>query len=231
MNGPVIGLTSYVEPARWGLWDTTANLLPYDYVRSLTEVGARPVILPPVEGAETLIDRLDGLVLVGGGDVEPARYGAEPDPRTDRPREFRDRAELALADAALAAGLPMLGVCRGLQVVNVLRGGTLHQHLPDLVGHEGHSPTPGTFGRHRVTIEPGSRLAKILDGEEADVPTHHHQGVDRLGDGLVPVAWSDDGVVEAAELDAHPFALAVQWHPEAGTDPSLFRALVAASAH
>ncbi|HEY3687434.1 MAG TPA: gamma-glutamyl-gamma-aminobutyrate hydrolase family protein [Streptosporangiaceae bacterium] len=231
MNGPVIGLTSYVEPARWGLWDTTANLLPYDYVRSLTEAGARPVILPPVDGAETLIDRLDGLVLVGGGDVDPARYGAERDPRTDPPRAFRDHTELALADAALTAGLPTLGVCRGLQVVNVLRGGTLHQHLPDLVGHDGHSPTPGTFGRHRVTIAPGSRLAKIVDGEAASVPTHHHQAVDRLGDGLVPVAWSDDGIVEAAELDGHPFALAVQWHPEAGTDPSLFRALVAASAH
>lgn len=229
MSAPVIGVTSYVERARWGLWDTTAGLLPYDYVRALTTAGALPVLLPPVPHVAAVLGRLDGLVLVGGSDVNPVRYGAGRHPRTDDPRDFRDEAELALAAAALAAGLPLLGVCRGLQVLNVLRGGTLHQHLPDLVGHDGHSPTPGRFGAHRVRVEPGSRLAKILDAEELTVPTHHHQGVDRLGAGLTPVARSDDDLVEAVEIEDHPFALAVQWHPEAGTDPSLFHALTAAA--
>ena len=229
MNAPVIGVTSYVEQARWGLWDTTASLLPYHYVRALTAAGALPVLLPPVPDIAAVLPRLDGLVLVGGGDVNPARYGADRHPRTDDPRDFRDDAEMALAAAALDTGLPLLGVCRGLQVINVLRGGTLHQHLPDLVGHDGHSPTPGSFGTHRVRVEPGSRLAKILDDEDLIVPTHHHQGLDRLGAGLVPVARSEDDLVEAVEIEGHPFAVAVQWHPEAGRDPSLFHALATAA--
>lgn len=230
MNAPVIGVTSYAERARWGLWDTTASLLPYAYVRALTAAGALPVLLPPVPDVTAALTRLDGLVLVGGSDVNPGRYGADRHPRTDDPRDFRDTAELALAAAALDAGLPLLGVCRGLQVLNVLRGGTLHQHLPDLVGHDGHSPTPGGFGTHRVRVEPGSRLAKILGGEEQTVPTNHHQGIDRLGAGLVTAARSDDDIVEAVEVEDHPFALAVQWHPEAAPDPSLFHALATAAA-
>lgn len=230
MSGPVIGLTGYVEPASWGNWNTPAALLPYNYIERIVEAGARPVLLPPAAGVETLLDRLDGLVLTGGSDVDPAAYGAEPHPATDRPRTFRDTAELALARQALDSGLPLLGICRGLQVLNVLLGGTLHQHVPDVVGHQGHSPTPGTFAAHPVRVEPGSRLAKLLDRTELTVPTHHHQSVDCLGDGLTPVAWTDDGLVEAAEYAAHPFAVAVQWHPEAGDDLSLFKALsVAAS--
>jgi len=226
MNGPVIGLSTYVEPARWGNWDAPANLLPYNYVERITDAGARPLLLPPVAGVETLLDRLDGLVLTGGSDLDPAGYGAEPHPATDLPRGFRDSAELALARAALDSGVPVLGICRGLQVLNVLLGGTLHQHVPDVVGHAGHSPTPGTFAAHPVRIAAGSRLAKILDRDELTVPTHHHQAVDRLGAGLTPVGWSEDGLVEAAEYAPHPFALAVQWHPEAGEDLSLFEALV-----
>lgn len=229
MNAPVIGLSSYVEPARWGNWDTPANLLPYNYVERITEAGGRPVLLPPVAGVETVLERLDGLVLTGGPDLDPARYDAAPDPRTDPPRPARDAAELALGRAALDAGLPLLGICRGLQVLNVLLGGTLHQHVPDLVGHEGHSPTPGRFAAHPVRVAPGSHLAKILDRTELTVPTHHHQAVDRLADGLTPLAWSDDGLVEAAEHPASAFAVAVQWHPEAGDDLSLFRALVTAA--
>lgn len=229
MSAPVIGLTSYVEPARWGNWNVPANLLPYNYVERITEAGGRPVLLPPFAGVETLLDRLDGLVLTGGSDVDPAAYGAEPHPATDRPRTFRDTAELALARKALDTGLPLLGICRGLQVLNVVLGGTLHQHVPDIVGHENHSPTPGTFAAHAVRVEPGSRLAKLLDRTELTVPTHHHQSVDHLGDGLTPVAWTDDGLIEAAEYPAHPFAVAVQWHPEAGDDLSLFSALVGAT--
>jgi len=229
MNAPVIGLSGYVERARGGRWDVPACLLPYNYAERVTEAGARPVLLPPVAGVETVLERLDGLILVGGPDLDPARYGAAPHPATDPPRTARDAAELALARAALDAGLPLLGICRGLQVLNVLLGGTLHQHLPDLVGHEGHSPTPGRFGTHPVRVRPGSRLAKILDREELAVPTHHHQAVERLGAGLNPVAWSEDGLVEAAEYGDHPFAVAVQWHPEAGDDLSLFQALVTAA--
>jgi len=229
MSAPVIGVTCYVEQAAWGVWHTSAAVLPYNYVACLARAGALPVLLPPVADVESVLGRLDGLVCTGGSDVEPARYGAQPHPATDPPRTDRDRTELAVVSAALDQGLPLLGICRGLQVVNVLRGGTLHQHLPDLVGHDAHSPTPGAFGAHRVRVEPGSRLAGILGRDDVTVPTHHHQGVDRLGTGLTPVAWSDDGVLEAAEIDGHPFALAVQWHPEAGDDPALFRALLEAA--
>lgn len=229
MTGPVIGLTSYVEPAGWGHWHAPANLLPYNYIERIAEAGARPVLLPPVSGVETLLDRLDALVLTGGSDVNPAAYGAEPHPTTDTPREFRDTAELALTRAALDQGLPLLGICRGLQILNVALGGTLHQHVPDLVGHENHSPTPGRFATHPVRVEPGSHLAKLLGRTDLTVPTHHHQSVAHLGEGLIPVAWSEDGLVEATEYPSHPFAVAVQWHPEAGDDLSLFSALAAAA--
>ncbi|MQA85875.1 MAG: gamma-glutamyl-gamma-aminobutyrate hydrolase family protein [Streptosporangiales bacterium] len=232
-NRPVVGLTAYVETARWGAWETTATLVPHRYVASVAAAGGIPVVLPPVDGAVdgagALLDRLDGLVLVGGGDIDPARYDAEPHPRTAGVRDFRDSAEFALAAAALERGLPLLGICRGMQVLNVLRGGTLHQHLPDLVGTTVHSPAPGSYGQHPVRIAPGSLLAKVLGRYEATVPTHHHQAVDRPGAGITPVAWAEDGVIEAIVVDDHPFALAVEWHPEVGDDPSLFEAFVAAA--
>ncbi|MBO0775537.1 MAG: gamma-glutamyl-gamma-aminobutyrate hydrolase family protein, partial [Actinobacteria bacterium] len=176
------------------------------------------------------------------GDIDPAVYGEPRHPRTGRISPERDRAEFALLAAALAAGLPVLAICRGLQVLNVFLGGTLHQHLADLPGpaQVGHIPPPGTFGSHRVRISPGSRLAGILgaDGDgsrEFPVPTAHHQAIDRLGDGLIATAWAADGVIEAVELAApagaghHPFVIAVQWHPEAGGDLRLAQALVAAA--
>ena len=206
-------------------------------IDQVTEAGGVPVLLPPVPGVATAIARLDALVLTGGGDVDPANYGAAAGPRTARVHPERDQAELELLAAALAAGLPVLGICRGMQLLNVARGGTLCQHLP---AEAGHTPTPGTFGSHQVRLAPGSQLASILrPGNGADpaglaVPTAHHQAIDRLGEGLVASAWAPDGVIEAVELPSgegqHPFTLAVQWHPEAGEDRRLVSALVAAAA-
>jgi len=231
---PVIGISSYREQARWGSWDTPSVLLPSRYPDSVTRAGGIPVLLPSVPGAEQTVARLDGLILAGGGDIEPARFGAQPHPQTGGVRPARDAAELALAAAALEHAVPLLGICRGLQVLNVALGGTLHQHLPDLVGHEGHSPVAGGYGTHQVKAAPDSRLAGILGpaaSGEFPVPTHHHQSIDRLGAGLVATAWAADGTIEAAELPGSEpgFTLAVQWHPEAGDDPSLFGALIAAA--
>ncbi|GAT65510.1 gamma-glutamyl-gamma-aminobutyrate hydrolase family protein [Planomonospora sp. ID91781] len=226
MSRPVIGITCYVEPARFTVWETTAALLPYGYVDHVVRAGGRPVILPPAGDPAGLLDRLDGLILAGGGDVDPARYGERPHERTSHVRDFRDDAELGLVRAALEHGLPFLGVCRGLQILNTALGGTLCQHLPDAVGHTGHAPAPGTFGRMPVRLSPGSRIATILGAESQDVAHYHHQAADRLGDGLTVTARSQDGTVEAVELADRPFALAVQWHPEADDESALFEALV-----
>ncbi len=235
-GAPLIGISAYCERARWGVWETQAMVLPRRYADRIAAAGGIPVLLPPVPGIEDALGRLDGLVLSGGGDIDPARYRAEPAPETGSVREERDTAEFALFAAAMSLRLPVLGICRGLQVINVARGGTLHQHLPDVVGHDGHAPVPGAFGAHAVRVAPGSRLGQILGRDEVDLsfatPTHHHQAVDKLGGGLLPTAWAEDGTVEAFELDPAgdgSFVVAVQWHPEAGDDPSLFRALVAAA--
>jgi len=237
---PVIGLSSYAEPARWAAWHAPAALLPLSYTEQVVAAGGVPVLLPPVPGIAAAVGRLDGLVLTGGGDIDPAAYGAAPHPRTSRVSAERDRAELDLLAAALTAGLPVLGICRGLQLLNTARGGTLHQHLADLgspaegpAGDPAHSLQPGVFGRHPVRVAAGSMLAGILPADRPlAVPTAHHQAIDRLGAGLTATAWSTDGIIEAAELtcgEHHPFVLAVQWHPEEGDDPRLFQALVAAT--
>jgi putative glutamine amidotransferase len=235
-NAPVIGLTGYEEQVRWGVWDVPGVLLPSGYVRAVVAAGGVPVLLPPVpEVVEEVLPRLDGLILTGGPDIEPGRYGAEPLASTAAPRVDRDAAELGLARAVTAAGLPVLGICRGLQLLNVARGGTLHQHLPDVLGTDAHAPAPGVYGRHPVRITAGSLLAQTLgltetmEGTGAEVPSYHHQAVDELGTGLTVTAVAPDGTVEAIEDRSLPFCLAVQWHPEAGDDPSLFRALVAAA--
>jgi putative glutamine amidotransferase len=226
---PLIGLTAYCEDARWAYWQAPAVLLPASYAEQVEAAGGVPVLLPPLPGVARAVGRIDGLLLTGGGDIDPRRYGATPHPRTGRVSGSRDAAELGLLDAAVAAGVPVLGVCRGMQLVNVARGGTLIQHLPA----GGHAPAPGTFGSHQVKVAAGTRLAGILgaDGSGVDVPTAHHQAIDRLGDGLVATAWAEDGVIEAVEPTAagDPLLLAVQWHPEAGADPRLIGALVAAA--
>jgi putative glutamine amidotransferase len=223
---PVIGLSSYREPARWAAWHAPAVLLPANYVDEVTAAGGVPVLLPSVPGAASAVTRLDGLILTGGGDLDPASYGQQPHPRTGRVSAERDKAELEYLDAALSAGLPVLGICRGLQLLNVARGGTLCQHLPEEAGH---TPTPGTFGSHPVRLAPASRLASILGTAEAEVPTAHHQAIGELGAGVAATAWTDDGVIEAVELDGHGFVMAVQWHPEAGPDRRIIQALVAAA--
>jgi len=236
---PVIGLSSYAEPATWGRWvDQPAALLAMNYVAQVAAAGGAPVLLPPVPGAAEVVARLDALVLTGGADIGPAAYGAPAGPYTGPLEPGRDTAEFALLAAALRRGLPVLAICRGLQLLNVASGGTLHQHLPDLVGNDVHRARPGSFGAHEVNVAPDSRLGAVLGpavpgGElRFSVPTSHHQAIDRVGDGLVPVAWADDGTIEAVEpagTGREPFLLAVQWHPEAGADPRLFQALLAAA--
>ncbi|MGY5054765.1 gamma-glutamyl-gamma-aminobutyrate hydrolase family protein [Streptomyces sp. 900105755] len=223
---PLIGVSTYLEAgARWGVWELEAALLPAGYPRLVQRAGGLAAMLPPdaPEHAAATVTRLDGLVIAGGPDVEPVRYGAEPGPRTGRPTRVRDAWELALIDAALAAGVPLLGICRGMQLLNVALGGTLVQHI------DGHAEVPGVFGRHPVKPVPGTLYAGTVP-EEASVPTFHHQAVDRLGAGLVASAYAADGTVEAVELPAgHGWVLGVQWHPEMGEDLRVMRALVAAA--
>jgi len=228
---PVVGVTAYASRARWGVWDLQACILPQTYVESVVHGGGIPVILPPLPGlVEAVLPRLDALVVAGGPDVDPARYGAEPGPDTQPPDLLRDAAETELLAAATALGMPVLGICRGMQLMNVVRGGTLAQHLPDVVGTDEHCPTPGRYARHDVQLVAGTRLATALgDSPELSVPTYHHQGIGEVGAGLVVGAVAPDGVVEAVEDPTLPFWLGVQWHPEAGQDRSLFRALVAAA--
>jgi putative glutamine amidotransferase len=224
---PVIGITSYpAERVRYGVWEEAVIMVPASYVVALEHAGGRPLVLPPSADslAETL-DLVDAIILSGGGDVDPEHYGAEPHPATDSPRRERDDAELALLTAALERDMPTLAVCRGSQVLNVARGGDLVQHLPDALGHDRHRHTPGQFADHDVTVEPGSRLGAVL-GDRAPVKSHHHQGIGRLGEGLIPVAWAEDGTVEGLEDPTKRFALGVLWHPEEGEDFALFRALV-----
>ena len=224
---PRIGLTTYRRSAQFGVWDLEAVLLPASYVDTVWHAGGVPVLLPPVpEGAEEAVGGVDAVVIAGGEDVDPGRYGAQPQPGTDEPNVLRDGWETSVLRAALAVRRPVLGVCRGLQVLNVATGGTLVQHLPDVVGTEVHRPAPGVFGTVDVAVEAGSRLHGLL-GDTSRVHCHHHQALDRLGAGLRVVARAEDGTVEAVELDGPGFAMGVQWHPEEHSeDLRLFQALV-----
>ncbi|SDG55978.1 anthranilate synthase component 2/putative glutamine amidotransferase [Sinosporangium album] len=227
MNRPLIGITCYIETASFATWHVPSALLPLTYIDKVVDAGGQPVLLPLAGDPAKLVERLDGLIVAGGGDVDPRWYGQAPHPETNYVRRFRDEAEVALVCRAVESDLPFLGICRGLHVLNVAMGGTLHQHLPDLVGHTGHAPAPATFGKLPVLLAPDSRLAAITGSDFLDCSHYHHQAADRLGHGLTVTATAEDGTVEALELDGHPFALAVQWHPEAGDDPSLFNAFVA----
>ena len=228
---PLVGITTYAEPSvRWGVWDLPAALIPLAYVRALESAGARVLLVPPSEeGIEETLDALDGVLFSGGSDLDPATYGDEPHPETNGLRPERDRGELALLRAALERDMPVLAVCRGSQVLNVARGGDLVQHLPDVVGNERHKHTPGAFADHDVELLEGTRVASLL-GERAPVKSHHHQGLGRLGEGLVEAAHADDGTLEALEDPSKRFTVGVLWHPEEGADAALFVGLVEAAA-
>jgi gamma-glutamyl-gamma-aminobutyrate hydrolase PuuD len=226
MARPLIGITTYVEPASWSHWHLEAALIPYDYVRAVERAGGRAVLIPPDDdGIEEVLDALDGLIFSGGNDLTPESYGAEADPTTNGTNPARDRGELALLKAALERDLPVLAICRGVEVLNVVRGGDLVQHLPDVVGHEEHRAVAGEFSDHPVRVDPSSRIESV----RGVVKSHHHQGLGRLGEGLREVAWAEDGIIEAVEDPGKPFVVGVLWHPEAGEDLQLFEQLVEAA--
>jgi putative glutamine amidotransferase len=229
----VVGIPSPIETARWGAWEAPAHLLPRTYVDHVQRAGGAALILPAdadwATSPDDLLDRLDALLLAGGADLDPRFYGAEPHPETRGTVPERDTFEIALARRAVERDLPLLGVCRGMQVVNVALGGTLHQHLPEVVGHEEHRRSLGSFeqSEHDVDLVPGSLAARAA-GEHVHVTkSHHHQGVDRLGEGLVVTGRATlDGLPEAVELPDRRFVLGVQWHPEADERSRLIAALV-----
>ena len=222
----LVGITTYAERARWGAWEMPAVLLPAGYVEMVQAAGALAVLLPPdrAEAAAEAVARVDAVIVAGGPDVDPAAYGEPRDARTGPPAAERDAWEAAVLSAALEQGTPLLGVCRGMQLLNVVLGGTLVQHL------DGHTGTPGRFGEHRVTPVGGTLLAGLLP-EPHTVPTYHHQAVARLGEGLTVSAHADDGTVEAVETGSADgrFVLGIQWHPEAGTDRRLVHGLLTAA--
>jgi putative glutamine amidotransferase len=229
---PVIGITSYVEPASRGDWvDVPSALIPHSYVRKVEEAGGIAVLIPPrLDSDETLVRdllaRLDGVIIAGGADVAPELYAADRHPTVQASRPDRDAMEIAIARISAEVDLPVLGICRGMQVMAVAAGGELEQHVPERVGHDDHSPAPATYGSHVVHMVEGSVTASIL-GDEVDAPSYHHQSV-LTHPGYTASAWAPDGTLEAMEDRSGRFRVAVQWHPEEGEDPRLFEALVAA---
>jgi putative glutamine amidotransferase len=229
---PLIGISTAMERARWTVWDREAFLLATSYVEEVERAGGLAVMLPPgaaaPEHAERIVESLDGLLLSGGTDIDPAAYGEERHPCVTHTSPARDEFEAALVHAALERGVPLLGICRGMQMLNVALGGTLHQHLPDEIGHTDHRRSLGSFDNadHDVRIAPGSLAHRIIEEELHSTKSHHHQGVDQLGEDLVPSAWSTlDELVEAIELPDR-WALGVQWHPEVDADSPVVAGLV-----
>ncbi|MDQ3741999.1 MAG: gamma-glutamyl-gamma-aminobutyrate hydrolase family protein [Actinomycetota bacterium] len=231
MRRPVVGICTYLDEVRWGLWQDRAAMVPAGYVGAVQRAGGLALLLPPdretTADPDPVLDLLDGLILAGGVDVGPDAYGADPHPETDVPNDERDAFELALARRALERDVPLLGICRGMQVMNVAAGGTLHQHLPDVLGHGDHRHTPGTFGDHDVRLEEGSLAARAAGERLHATKSHHHQGVDALGEGFVVTGWSQlDELPEAIERPGGRYALGVQWHPEADETSRLIASLV-----
>jgi putative glutamine amidotransferase len=227
---PVIGITSYLESARFGIWQQEAALLPRTYLDAVLRAGGIPVLLPPVgDGAAECAGAIDGLILAGGADLDPATYHQQPHQETQGVQPYRDSFEFGLLTAALDANLPVLGVCRGMQLLNVALGGTLHQHLPETSGNSEHRPVPGTFGGCTVKLTSDSTLARIF-GDTTTVRCHHHQAADTPALALTVTGRATDGTIEAVELPDQDFVLGVQWHPEENPDDGrLFAALVDAS--
>jgi len=241
---PVVGLTTYLQQSQTGVWDVKASFLPAVYLEGVTLAGGIAMLLPPQPVDDAIADRvldgLDGLVITGGRDVDPGTYGQAPHPSTDEPARDRDAWEFALVRGALARGLPLLGICRGAQVLNVALGGTLHQHLPDVVGHYQHQLGNAVFNTSTIKTVPGTRVAALI-GESTDAQCYHHQAIAELGAGLIASAWDTDGVIEGVEIPSsgasgatgdvtEPFVVAVQWHPEERLDDlRLFAGVVAAA--
>jgi putative glutamine amidotransferase len=229
---PNIGVTAATEKVSYGVWsDVPAVVSPASYVRAVQRAGGRAVLLLPdpedAKDPDGVLDIIDALIVTGGaGDVDPALYGQEPHPETGPVQEERDAYELALVGAAIGRRMPVLGICRGMQVLNVAYGGGIEQHLPDVVGHEDHRHTPGTFADHEVGLESGSLVARAAGTERTAVKSHHHQGIKEIGDGLVVTGRSDDDAVEALEDPSCPFVLGVLWHPEEDEKSQLIKALV-----
>ena len=215
MTRPVIGICAAIESAQWAAWEVVVNLSPRAYSLAVQRAGGLALILPPddvvAESPDELLDMIDALILAGGSDLDPASYGAKPHPETRGTRPERDRFELALGTRALERDMPVLGICRGMEMLNVIQGGTLNQHLADL---ELHRHTPGVFTDHRVRLEPGSLAERVVGAERTEVKSAHHQGLEELGEGVVTSGYADDGVVEAIELPGRSFAVGVLWHPE-----------------
>ena len=230
MNGsrPLIGITSYLETAAFGIWQQQAAILPRTYLDAVLRAGGIPVVLPAIgDGQAEYVERIDGLILAGGADLDPAAYHQQPHEQTRGVQTYRDAFEFPLLTAALDANLPVLGVCRGMQLLNVALGGTLHQHLPEANGNDEHRPVPGTFGGCTVKLVPDSRLATIF-GDTTTVRCHHHQAADTPAPALTVTGHATDGTTEAVELHDKDFVLGVQWHPEENADDDrLFAALVA----
>jgi len=233
MARPIIGICTPLELARWSVWELDAFLLPRNYVDAVHRAGAMALLLAPdpllVDGPDEVLDLLHGLMLVGGADLDPSTYGADRHPQTIGTVPERDAFEIALVRRALERDLPCLGICRGMQVINVARGGTLHQHLPDVLGHEQHRRALGSFegADHDVRLAPGSLAARAAGEEHHVTKSHHHQGVDRIGEGLTVTGWAElDELPEAIELGENRFALGVQWHPEADERSRLIASLV-----
>jgi putative glutamine amidotransferase len=223
---PLIGICAAIESAKWAAWEVLVNLSPRTYSLAVQRAGGIALILPAddvvAESPDELLDLIDGLVLAGGSDIDPASYGARPDPETRGTRPERDRFELALGTRALERDMPVLGICRGMEMLNVIQGGTLKQHL-DLPLHR---HTPGVFTDHRVRLEPGSLAERVVGAEHTEVKSAHHQGLDVLGDGVVVSGHADDGVVEAIDLPDRSFAVGVLWHPEEDEQSRVVGALV-----
>ena len=233
MARPPIGISTAVEKVRWDPWESVATMLPRS-ADAVQRAGGLALLLPPdpaaTEEPDLLLDRIGGLILSGGSDVDPATYGADPHPKTGRTWPERDRFEIALARRAVERKLPLLGICRGMHVLNVALGGNLIQHVPEVLGHADHRHTPGAFGDHEVRLEPGSRAEEAAGSSRLTVKSHHHQGVDELGTRLRASGWSHgDDLVEAIELRDHPFALGVLWHPEEDSGSQMIPSLVSAA--
>lgn len=229
---PNIGITAATERASYGAWkELPAIISPESYVRAVQRAGGRAILLAPdpedAKDPEALLDLLDALILTGGaGDLDPGLYGQDPHPETGPVQEERDAYELALARAAVGRGMPTLGICRGMHVLNVAYGGELEQHLPDAVGHEEHRHTPGTFADHEVALARDSLAARAAGSGKTSVKSHHHQGIREVGEGLVISGRAEDDAVEAIEDPTCPFVLGVLWHPEEDEKSRIIEALV-----